>query len=288
VSKNYPLPLCGKEKRVKESDDQNISTKKFTLQTIMAAELKNEFEGKVVLVTGGSRGIGGDIVKKFAQSGAIVAFSYSSSAEKAKALEEEVANAGVGKAVGVKTDHSVSQESEDLVKQVIDKFGRLDVLVNNAGIALYGAIGEDKEETFDKVFDVNVKGVWATTNAAVKVLPDGGRIINIGSIVGEKVIGPNMGIYAASKFAVQGLTRGWARDLGSRKITVNLIQPGATDTDMNPDVPENPFTGFFKGITPLGRYGKVEDVSAAVMFLASSQSSFITGAVLNVDGGVLA
>eukprot|EP00475_Leptophrys_vorax_P042743 TRINITY_DN80587_c0_g1_i1.p1 TRINITY_DN80587_c0_g1~~TRINITY_DN80587_c0_g1_i1.p1 ORF type:complete len:245 (-),score=65.87 TRINITY_DN80587_c0_g1_i1:48-782(-) len=243
--------------------------------------------GKVILVTGGSRGIGAEIVKQFALAGAHVVFSYAKAEDKAKALEQEVTEQG-GQAIGVKADNSNKQECLDLVKYVKDNFGSLDVLVNNAGILVPGMIGDDKEAVFDQLIQVNVKAVWTITNAAVELMGDGGRIINIGSAFGERVISPGFASYAASKFAVQGLTRGWARDLGSRKITVNVVQPGAIDTDMMPDIPQNPGAAAVKLLTPLAKMGTVGDVAPLVLFLASTHASFITGAVLSVDGGLMA
>eukprot|EP00475_Leptophrys_vorax_P016407 TRINITY_DN2285_c0_g1_i1.p2 TRINITY_DN2285_c0_g1~~TRINITY_DN2285_c0_g1_i1.p2 ORF type:complete len:253 (-),score=84.14 TRINITY_DN2285_c0_g1_i1:6-764(-) len=245
-----------------------------------------EFNGKVVLVTGGTKGMGAEIVRKFAKAGAKVVFSYSSSETQAKAIEAELSGLGQT-ATSFKANHAVAQECADFVKFAHDTYGNVDILVNSAGVYGAAAIGQDTEANFDKVMNVNVKGVWATTNAAVKVMNDSGRIINIGSIFSEKGF-PDHGVYNASKFAVKGMTRAWARDLGSRKITVNCIQPGPINTEMNPDSPLNPGADFFKSITILKRYGQTDEVSAAVLFLASEKAAYITGASLNVDGGVLA
>eukprot|EP00475_Leptophrys_vorax_P019065 TRINITY_DN2604_c0_g1_i1.p1 TRINITY_DN2604_c0_g1~~TRINITY_DN2604_c0_g1_i1.p1 ORF type:complete len:255 (-),score=80.65 TRINITY_DN2604_c0_g1_i1:30-794(-) len=248
---------------------------------------ESEFSGKVVAVTGGSKGIGADIVKKFALSGAKVAFSYSSSESQAKALETELADQGKS-VCAFKANHALTQDCVDFVKFVHGKYGNIDILVNNAGVLSYAAIGEDTEELYLKQMDVNVKGVWATTNAAVKLMNDGGRIINMGSIGGERGFVGGASVYVASKFAVQGFTRAWSRDLGSRKITVNCVHAGPINTDMNPDVPANAGAAFFKGITSLGRYGEVGEVTSLVLFLASDKSSYITGTCIRIDGGAIA
>ena len=166
---------------------------------------------------------------------------------------------------------------------MVKEFGGLDVLVNNAGTFAPAPISEQTIEDFDRIMNTNVRAVFLLTRKAVAVLPEGGRIINIGSVSGDRAAFPGGATYAASKAAVAGLTRGWARDLAARKITVNTVQPGPIDTELNPA--DGDFATMLKPMTALGRYGTVEEVAALVSFLVSPASSYITGAALNVDGG---
>lgn len=243
---------------------------------------------KVALVTGGSRGIGAAIVRRLAAEGADVAFTYVSSDERAKALEDELRKTGV-RALAVKADSADAGAVTRAVERAAAELGGLDILVNNAGVSAGNAIatGADANEAYDKQYAVNVKGVVAAVNAAVKFLPHGGRIISIGSVLGQRVGFPGVTEYSATKFAVAGYTRGWAWDLGAKGITVNNVQPGPIDTDMNPDN-DSDMSKQIKAAMPLQRYGKAEEVAAAVAFLASPEASYITGTTLNVDGGVSA
>lgn len=245
--------------------------------------------GKVALVTGGSRGIGAAIAKKLAQLGAKVLVNYNSSPAPAQQVVADIVAAG-GQAAAVGGDVSQGAQVKALFAEIDAKHGgRLDILVNNAGVYGGGAFVEFSEKEFDKQFAVNVKSVFLVSQEALKRLPDGGRIINIGSGLGERVPFPGVTVYSATKFAVNGLTRGMARDLAPRGITVNNIQPGPVDTDMNPaDATKNPGADFMRSAIPLGRYGKTADIANAVAFFASPEASFITGANLNVDGGMLA
>ncbi len=243
--------------------------------------------GKVALVTGGSRGIGAAIARALADDGADVAISYAASAAKAKAVVDDLVAKGV-RAEAFKADQANAKEVEALVKSVADRFGRLDILVNNAGV-FAGAPVHDRANNLaeiERMFAVNVGGVAAAVRAAAPLIGDGGRIISIGSVAGD--ISPWSGLadYSATKGAIAAYTRGWARDLGSRGITVNNIQPGPIDTDMAPR--EGEVADLLKNRTVLGRYGKPEEVAAAVAFLASPAAAYITGATLNVDGGFAA
>ena len=245
--------------------------------------------GKVALVTGGSRGIGAAICIHLARLGATVLVNYASSESAARAVAEQIKHGG-GEAHALKGNVSDSHQVEALFKQ-IDKShgGRIDILVNNAGVYLPATLADSAEDVFDKTFAVNVKSMFLVTKQALDRLPDGGRIINIGSIVGERVPFPGASVYAASKFAVAGFTRAWARELAPRQITVNDVQPGPIDTDMNPaDADKNPAANFLRGAIPMGRYGTADEIAALVAFLASPPAAYITGATINVDGGLIA
>ena len=245
--------------------------------------------GKVAVVTGASRGIGAAIAARLAAEGAAVAVNYGRSGDAANKVVASIAAAG-GKAKAVGADVGDPATVADLFRQVREAFGpRIDILVNNAGVYVQKPIDQLTSEDYQSTFDVNVRAVFEVTRAALPLLNDGGRIVNIGSVVGERSIGPGMSVYAASKFAVAGLTRGWARDLAGRRITVNNVQPGPTDTDMNPaDAAKNPAADVMRQMIPLGRYGQAEEVAAAVAFLVSPEASFITGTSVTVDGGSIA
>jgi 3-oxoacyl-[acyl-carrier protein] reductase len=243
--------------------------------------------GKVALVTGGARGIGAAIVRRLAQDGADVAFSYAASEDRAQALVKDI-EAGGRRAVAVRADQASTEQVAALVKDVHARLGRLDILVNSAGVFVTGTVDDAQADlaAFDRQFDVNVKGVAAAVRAAVPLMSDGGRIVSIGTTGAVHVPFAGAADYIASKAAVAAYTRGWSRDLGARNITVNVVQPGAIDTDMNPQ--DGPFAQTLKALTPLGRYGRPEEIAAAVAFLAGPDAAYITGATLNVDGGQLA
>ncbi|CAG2147536.1 SDR family oxidoreductase [Cupriavidus plantarum] len=240
--------------------------------------------GKAAIVTGGSRGIGAAIVRRLARDGAAVAFSYAASADRANALVAEVEAAG-GRAIAFRADQANADEVRQLVAQAHAALGQLDILVNSAGVFVTGPVDDPAADlaAFDRQLDVNVKGVATAVRAAVPLLREGGRIISIGTTGAVHIPFAGAADYVASKAAVAAYTRGWSRDLGPRNITVNLIQPGAINTEMNPE--DGPFADTLKGMASLGRYGQPEDIAAAVAFLAGPDASYITGTTLNVDGG---
>jgi len=240
--------------------------------------------GKVALVTGASRGIGAATARALADEGANVAISYSASADKAEALVRELEGKGV-RAAAFKADQGDPAQVDGLVKAVAKRFGRLDILVNNAGVFEMGTVDDPASdgEKFDRQYAINVGGLVAAVRAAVKVMGQDGRIISVGSALADRVPFPGMADYSATKAAIATYTKGWARDLGSKAITVNTVQPGPINTDMNPD--NSDFAPALKATTALGRYGKPEEVAAAIAFLASPAAAYITGTTLDVDGG---
>ncbi len=249
----------------------------------MSNKHERELAGKVALVTGGSRGIGAAIAERLAADGASVAVTYSKGADAAASVVKEIERAG-GKAIAIQADAADGDAGKAAVEKTVATFGRLDVLVNNAGTAIPKTFEETTLEDMDRVIDINVRGVFLATQAALKHMKDGGRIIMIGSAVGERVVVPGLVPYSATKGAVKIFAQGLSREVGSRGITVNNVQPGPIDTDLNPAagdwaVPQN-------AATALDRYGYVEEVAALVSFVAGPESSYITGANLTVDGGM--
>jgi len=238
--------------------------------------------GKVAVVTGGSRGIGAAIAKRLATDGASVAVTYSKGADAATSVVKAIERAG-GRAIAIQAEAADADAVKAAVEKTVATFGRLDILVNNAGTAIPKKFEEATLEELDRVIDINVRGTLVATQAALKHMQDGGRIIMIGSCVGERMMTPGLVPYAATKGAVKMFTQGLSREVGSRGITVNNVQPGPIDTDLNPAagdwaVPQ-------KANTALNRYGHVDDVAALVAFVAGPEASFITGANLTVDGG---
>jgi 3-oxoacyl-[acyl-carrier protein] reductase len=238
--------------------------------------------GRRALVTGGSRGIGAEIVRRLAADGAAVAFTYGSSAAEADKLTAQVAADG-GTAVAIQADSGDPEQVAKAIDETVAHLGGLDILVNNAGVAYIGDVESFTMERFDRLVAINVKGVFAAIQRALPHLGTTGRIINIGSINADRVPGPGLSIYAMSKAAVAGLTRGLARELGPRGITVNNIQPGPVATDMNPEVGE--FADSLREVMALGRYGQPRDIASVVSYLAGPEASYVTGANWNVDGG---
>ena len=241
---------------------------------------------KRALVTGGSRGIGAAIVKRLAGEGAHVAFTYASSPDKAAEVAKAAQALGV-KAIAIQSDSADGTAVVAAVERVAREFGGIDILVNSAGVIAIGPIDELKLSDFDRVVAVNVRALFVATQAALRHMKEGGRIINIGSCNAERMPFQGGAVYAMSKSALQGLVQGVARDVGARGITINNVQPGPIDTDGNPDKTE--FAEMLKKqFMALPRYGKAEEVAAMVAYLAGPESGFITGASLTIDGGFTA
>lgn len=244
------------------------------------------FKGKNVIVTGGSRGIGRAIAIEFGKKGANVVINYVSSDAEAEKVAEEIKSLG-GNAILVKGDVSSFEEGKKLIDETVKVFGTIDILINNAGITKDGLIMRMKEEHFDKVIDINLKGVFNTCKSAVSHMlkQRSGKIINISSVVG--VVGnAGQANYAASKAGVIGLTKSIAKEVGARGITVNAVAPGFIKSDMTDVLSEKVKDGML-GLIPLNRFGNVEDVARTVVFLASEGGDYITGQVINVDGGMV-
>jgi 3-oxoacyl-[acyl-carrier protein] reductase len=241
--------------------------------------------GKVALVTGGARGIGAGIAKRLASDGAEVVITYSASPDKANALVASIKQSG-GKAIAVAADAANSAATRAAVHLAVDTFGGLDILVNNAGIVSVAPIDQFKTADFERMIDINIKGMVVATQEAVRHMRDGGRIILIGSCNSERVPFQGGSIYALTKAAVVGFAKGLARDLGPRGITVNNVQPGPTDTDMNPAKGEGAKSTVQN--VALQRYASVEEIADFVAYLAGPEASFITGASLLIDGGYAA
>ena len=237
---------------------------------------------KVALVTGASRGIGAAIAKRLAADEAAVAITYTKGAAAAAAVVQEIERAG-GKAIAIQADATDAKAVQAAVEKTVATFGRLDVLVNNAGTAIPKPFEETTLEEMDQMIDLNLRGVFVATQAALKHLKDGGRIITIGSCVGERTMTPGLAAYSATKGAVKMFTQALSREVGSRGITVNNVQPGPIDTDLNPASGDWATPQIAN--TALKRYGHVDEIAAMVAFVAGPEASYITGANLTVDGG---
>lgn len=245
--------------------------------------MSKNLEGKIALITGGSRGIGAAIARRLAKDGASVAVTYSKGADAAASIVREIELAG-GKAIAIQADAADADAVRNAVERTVTTFGGLDVLVNNAGTAIAMSVEETTLADFDRLFAVNVRGAFVATQAALKHIKSGGRIIMIGSCLGERVFLPGMAPYSATKGAIKMFAQGLARELGARGITVNNIQPGPIDTDLNPASGE--WAAVQKAVVPLDRYGQPDEVAALVAFVAGPESSYINGANLTVDGGI--
>jgi 3-oxoacyl-[acyl-carrier protein] reductase len=245
--------------------------------------MTNKLEGKIALITGGSRGIGAAIAKRLAADGAKIAITYSKGADAAASVVKEIERAG-GKAIAIQADATDADAVKAGVDKTVATFGKLDVLVNNAGTAVPKTFEETTLEEMDRVLAINVRGVFIATQAALKHMKSGSRVIMIGSSLGERVLVPGLVAYSATKGAVKIFTQALARELGSRGITVNNVQPGPIDTELNPATSE--WAVPQKAATALDRFGRVDEIAAMVAFVAGPESSYITGANLTVDGGM--
>jgi len=244
--------------------------------------LNQPLANKVAFIQGGSRGIGAAIAQRLAKDGAAVALTYVSSAAGALEVVREIEAVG-GRAIAIQADSRDEQAIRAAIRHALDTFGRLDILVNNAGVLAVAPIEEFSVEDLDRTLDVNVRSVVIASQEAARVMGEGGRIITIGSTNAERMPFAGGSVYALSKAAVAGFTKGLARDLGPRGITVNNVQPGPVDTDMNPD--HGDFAQSLKQTMALQRYGKAEEIASFVAYLAGPEAAYITGANLTIDGG---
>jgi 3-oxoacyl-[acyl-carrier protein] reductase len=243
----------------------------------------NELQGKNVFISGGSRGIGAAIARKMAEVRANVAFTYSKSQDQANAMVKDIEAKGV-QGLAIQADAMEAEQVISAIQKAVSKLGAINILVNSAGIFELKSITESTLEDYERTEKVNIKAVFAATMEAVKSMPEGGRIITIGSVNADFMPFPGGSLYAMSKAAVQMMTKSWARDLGDRQITANVIQPGPIDTDMNPA--NGAFSETLTAMTAIKRYGKPEEIAELVAFLASPKASNITGSAINIDGGI--
>jgi 3-oxoacyl-[acyl-carrier protein] reductase len=244
--------------------------------------MSTKLEGKIALITGASRGIGAAIAKRLAADGANVAITYTKGSDAAAAVVKEIERGG-RKAIAIQADATNADAVKTAVEKTVATFGRLDILVNNAGTAIPKKFEDTTLEEMDRVIALNIRGPFIATQEALKHIKNGGRIITIGSCVGERMMTPGLVSYSATKGAVKMFTQGLSREVGDRGITVNNIQPGPIDTDLNPAAGE--WAAPQKAFTALNRYGSVDDVAALVAFVAGPEASYITGTSLTVDGG---
>lgn len=246
-------------------------------------ETTKSLQGKKAVVTGGSRGIGSAIAKRLAAEGAEVAITYAGNKAAADATVAAIEQGG-GRAFAFQADAGDNVSQRAGIEAAASALGRIDILIHNAGIGEIATIDQETDEAFDRLFSVNVRGLHVGTRTALAHIPDGGRIILLGSMGGERASFPGVGTYGATKAAVAAFARGWARDLAGRNILVNVIQPGPIETDM---VPKGEAGEMIRSIVPLSRIGTVEEISGVAAFLAGPDASYITGTTISVDGGAL-
>jgi 3-oxoacyl-[acyl-carrier protein] reductase len=247
--------------------------------------MTKQFTGKVAFINGGSRGIGAATARRLAQEGATVAISYQSSSAAADALVNDIQAAG-GSAIAIQADSADAGALTRAIDSVAERFGRLDILVNSAGVLRLGPVDQFSIDDFDQTVAINVRAVFVASKAAAAHMGEGGRIINISSTNAARMPFVGGAVYAMSKSALTGLVKGMARDLGPKGITVNNIQPGPIDTDMNPETSD--FALGLHGLMALPRHGRPEEVAAMVAYLAGPEAGFVTGADLLIDGGFAA
>jgi 3-oxoacyl-[acyl-carrier protein] reductase len=241
--------------------------------------------GKVALIMGGSRGIGAAIVRRLAKEGASTAFTYSASPEKAAAVKVSVEASG-GDALAIKADSADVEAVRKAVELTVDTFGKLDILINSAGILVRGTIGAFSVDAFDRMVAVNVRGAFVAAQAAASHMTAGGRIVVIGSTAADRIGFPGGSVYCMTKSALATLAKGMAIDLAPRGITVNTVQPGPTESDMTPA--DGPRIDALKSLIPVGRLGRDDEIAGLVAYVASPEAAFITGATLTIDGGYAA
>jgi 3-oxoacyl-[acyl-carrier protein] reductase len=244
-----------------------------------------QLRSKRALVTGGSRGIGAAIVKRLARDGAHVALTYVSKPDQANETVEMARAVGV-QAIAIRADNADATAVVAAVERTVQEWGGLDILVNNAGIAVMAPVDHYRLEDFDRMLAVNLRAVFVATQAAVKHMPTGGRVITVGSCNAERMPFVGGSVYAMAKAALVGLVKGLARDLGPRGITVNNIQPGPIDTDMNPA--HGDFADTLRTLMAVPHYGTADEIAALVAYLAGPEAGFVTGASLTIDGGFTA
>ena len=238
--------------------------------------------GKVALVTGGARGIGAGVAQRLAREGARVTVTYPGAIDGPDNVLSAIADEG-GEAWAIEADSAMPEAVTAAVDQVARDRGALDILVNNAGIIVVSHIDEFSTEDFERMLAINVRGVFMASRAAARHMKEGGRIITIGSCNGDRMPFEGGSVYSLTKAAVAGFTRGLARDLGARGITVNNVQPGPTNTDLNPS--DGPYAATFKQMLALPRFAHVDEIAGMVAYLASHEAGFVTGASLTIDGG---
>jgi 3-oxoacyl-[acyl-carrier protein] reductase len=238
--------------------------------------------GKTALVTGASRGIGAGVARELARQGARVAITYWSSPERAEAVVQEITEAG-GSAVAIRANNAEPAGARQGVSEAVAALGSLDILVNSAGGGWFEPFSDASDEHIEQTIDLNIRGTLYSTHEALKHLPDGGRIITIGSVTAESIPFPGGSVYGMSKAALVAFTRGLSRDLGERKITANIVQPGPIDTEGNPS--DGPFGDYMASLTSLKHFAAPKDVGALVAWIASDQAHFMTGSIVTMDGG---
>jgi 3-oxoacyl-[acyl-carrier protein] reductase len=243
----------------------------------------NKLKGKVIIITGSSRGIGLTIAKTLAENGANVVVNYSGSEETAKSVVNEILQSG-GQAIAIKADVSKSEDVKRLFQKTIEKFEKIDVLINNAGIAIYKLIKDTTDEDFDRIFDINVKGVFNTMREASTLLADNGRIINFSSSVTRLML-PTYGTYSATKSAVEQLTRVFAKEVGNKGITVNSISPGPVNTELFKQGKNEEVINRLASMSAFNRIGEPEDIAKIILFLVDDDSNWITGQNIGANGG---